>query len=1086
MAANPLAPRAPRILFVEAPDLADAASRERITASAASLGFSALLVGAPFPQRLAVGEHDLALLGDSDALAQPEGVAGSEKDVALLAKQLAKQEMQLLLDIALERAVEKGGLVAALMLWQPGRDQPLNPRAPDFGRPGVVLPWHDEQVAARLVELLAALCARLGKAGVAGFRLIGLHALDASMIKRLVARIRQLLPGTLLLAETEGLASGHVEQLAGIAFDAVFASLPWWDLRSPWFFDEHDRLAKVAPVLMPLSASHLTRNAHQVNDLARRAKVALGLGDGLLASLQDLRQSQHQAEHQAELGSLLTQVTAFMQSAVYHAPARLRLVSAPDRVMTVIERCSMNDAMLVAINSSDAPQSLLTEKVTALLSPTAARLAPLPLASESPPPAAEVGGQLVVNAREVTFLKPQALAPITAPELNRQAARRALEAAIAAPRVVIEAVEPSVDHGRFMVRANAGADLTVEADVFCDGHDMLAVFVQWRALDDVNWREAPMELLLNDRYQGVITLAREGRYQYQVVAFVDRFGSWLKDTGKKHAAALDLTLEVMEGCLLVAAIAQKSDNKALQKVNAELNKPRRNATQAFEFRLEALFNPATRVLMQDADPRHHLSMSGTFPVHAERLAAHFSSWYELFPRSMSPVPGRHGTLRDVMAHLPRVAAMGFDVLYFPPLHPIGRAHRKGRNNSLTAGQDDPGSPYAIGGPDGGHDALHPELGSLEDFLTLVEAAKQHGLELALDFAIQCSPDHPWLKDHPQWFNFRPDGSLRYAENPPKKYEDIVNVDFYSERADSRERAPAAALWTALRDVVLFWVEHGVRIFRVDNPHTKPLPFWEWMIGEVTGRFPDVLFLAEAFTAPKMMARLAKVGFTQSYTYFTWRTTKYELTSYLNELSEAPLAHVYRPHFFVNTPDINPVFLQWSGRPGFLIRAALAALLSGLWGVYSGFELCEGEPVPGKEEFMDSEKYQLRQRDFTQPGNIIAEITQLNHIRRTNPALMSHLGVTFYRADNEQILYFGRATKDRDNTLLIAVNLDPRNAQEADIEIPLWDFGLSDDASLVVDDLVEGHHFSWHGKRQRIRIDPSHRPYYVWRVAPPRA
>jgi starch synthase (maltosyl-transferring) len=595
-----------------------------------------------------------------------------------------------------------------------------------------------------------------------------------------------------------------------------------------------------------------------------------------------------------------------------------------------------------------------------------------------------------------------------------------------------------------------------------------------------------MQLLVNDRYAGAITLERQGRYQFQVVAFVDRFGSWLKDTGKKRAAALDLTLEVMEGCLLVDAFASKSDNKALQKLNTELKKTRHNAAQAFEMRLEALFNPATRVLMQDADPRHHLSQSGTFGVHAERLAAHFSSWYELFPRSMSSTPGQHGTLSDVIAHLPRVAAMGFDVLYFPPLHPIGRAHRKGRNNALTAADDDPGSPYAIGSPAGGHDALHPELGTLEDFQALVDAARQHGLELALDFAIQCSPDHPWLKDHPQWFNFRPDGSLRYAENPPKKYEDIVNVDFYSDRADSRERAPAAALWTALRDVVLFWVERGVRFFRVDNPHTKPLPFWEWMIGDVTGRYPDVLFLAEAFTAPKMMARLAKVGFTQSYTYFTWRTTKYELATYLKELGQAPLAHVYRPHFFVNTPDINPVFLQSSGRPGFLIRAALAALLSGLWGVYSGFELCEGEAVPGKEEYLDSEKYQLRQRDFSQPGNIIEEITQLNHIRRSNPALMSHMGVTFYLADNEQILYFGRATPDRDNTLLIAINLDPRNAQEAEIEIPLWEFGLPDHGSVVVDDLIEGHHFSWHGKRQRIRIDPFHRPYYVWRVAPPRA
>ena len=833
MAANPLAPRAPRILFVESSELADTASAERIAARAASLGFSALLLGAPFPQQLAAGEHDLALLGDTDAVALQHGSADPLKALSQLASSLATNGIQLLIDIALERAVEKGGVVGALLPWQPRRDQPLNPRAPDFGRAGVVLPWHEQEAEARLIELLGELCGRLGQAEVAGFRLIGLHALEIKSIERLVARIRERLPNALMLAETEGVASGHVEQLAGIPFDGVFASLPWWDLRSTWFFDEHRRLASIAPVLMPLSAAHLTRHAVRLDDLERRAKVALGLGDGLLVALQDLNADQRQAES----SSTLQQVTSFMQSAIYRSPGHLRLVSAPDRVMTVIERRTAGEAMLVAINSSDAPQSLATEKISAVLSPPPARLVTLALAGESAAPAAEVGGQLVVNAREVTFLKPQALAPITAPELNRQAARRSLDVAIAAPRVVIEGVEPSVDDGRFQVRANAGAELKVEADVFCDGHDMLAVLVRWRALDDVSWREAPMTLTVNDRFAGAITLERQGRYQYQVVAFVDRFGSWLKDTGKKRAAALDLTLEVMEGCLLVEAFTEKSDNKALQKLDAELKKPRRGATQAFEMRLEALFNPATRVLMQDADPRHHLSMSGTFGVHAERPAAHFSSWYELFPRSMSAVPGQHGTLIDVIAHLPRVAAMGFDVLYFPPIHPIGRAHRKGRNNSLNASEDDPGSPYAIGSPAGGHDALHPELGTLEDFLSLVKAASQHGLELALDFAIQCSPDHPWLRNHPQWFNFRPDGSMRYAENPPKKYEDIVNVDFYSDRADSRDRAPAAALWTALRDVVLFWAEHGVRIFRVDNPHTKPLPFWEWMIGEVTGRYP---------------------------------------------------------------------------------------------------------------------------------------------------------------------------------------------------------------------------------------------------------
>ncbi len=377
---------------------------------------------------------------------------------------------------------------------------------------------------------------------------------------------------------------------------------------------------------------------------------------------------------------------------------------------------------------------------------------------------------------------------------------------------------------------------------------------------------------------------------------------------------------------------------------------------------------------------------------------------------MSDDEHRHGTFRDVVRHLPRVRDMGFDVLYFPPIHPIGRKNRKGRNNTLTPGPDDPGSPYAIGSAEGGHDALHPELGTLADFQYLREQAAAHGLELAIDFAIQCSPDHPWLEQHKGWFAWRPDGTIKYAENPPKKYEDIVNVDFY---------APDAIpdLWVALCEVVMHWAEQGVRLFRVDNPHTKPFPFWEWMIAEVRARYPDAIFLAEAFTRPKIMYRLAKIGFSQSYTYFTWRNHKRELQDYLVELTTTAPREFFRPHFFVNTPDINPVFLQTSGRGGFLIRAALAATLSGLWGVYSGFELCEAAPMPGKEEYLNSEKYQIRAWDWHRPGNIVAEITRLNQIRRENPALHSHLGIAFHTAYDDQVIYYARESADRSNVLL---------------------------------------------------------------------
>jgi starch synthase (maltosyl-transferring) len=481
--------------------------------------------------------------------------------------------------------------------------------------------------------------------------------------------------------------------------------------------------------------------------------------------------------------------------------------------------------------------------------------------------------------------------------------------------------------------------------------------------------------------------------------------------------------------------------------------------------------------MRAADPREFASRADLlYPVDAERLAARFSSWYELFPRSQSGDPARHGTFDDVIARLPAIRDMGFDALYFPPIHPIGLSHRKGKNNSLGAGADQPGSPYAIGSEAGGHDAVHPELGTIEDFDRLVVAARDHGLELVLDFAIQCSPDHPWLKQHPDWFSWRPDGTIRYAENPPKKYEDIVNVDFY---------APGAlpALWIALRDVVLFWVEHGVRTFRVDNPHTKPLPFWEWMIADVRGRYPDVIFLAEAFTRPKMMYRLAKIGFPQSYTYFTWRNEKWELIEYLTELTTQAPRDFFRPHFFVNTPDINPVFLQNSGRPGFLIRAALATTLSGLWGMYNGFELCEGRALPGKEEYLDSEKYEIVAWDYDRPGNITAEITRLNRIRRANPALQTHLGVAFYNAYNDRILFYGKRTPDLANFILVAVNLDPYNTQEGGIELPLWEFGLPDNGSVIVEDLMTDRSFVWSGKNQFIRLDPNAQPFVVFRIRP---
>ncbi|HJT98676.1 MAG TPA: maltotransferase domain-containing protein, partial [Rhodanobacteraceae bacterium] len=618
-----------------------------------------------------------------------------------------------------------------------------------------------------------------------------------------------------------------------------------------------------------------------------------------------------------------------------------------------------------------------------------------------------------------------------------------------------------------------GDSVHVEIDAFGDGHDVIAVELLWRAADERAWRRMRMRALGNDRWAGEFPLARLGRHFYTVEAWRDDFATFRRDAQKKLAADALTDVDIEEGSRLVAAAAARKGAcaRALRAFVKRLAEADRGE------RIALLLDAELCAAIAAADPRPFLAQyPGHVVVDAERRAARFASWYELFPRSQSGSAERHGTFDDVIARLPAIRDMGFDVLYMPPIHPIGRANRKGRNNALVAATGDPGSPYAIGGSEGGHDAIHPELGGFDAFARLIEAAAAHGIEIALDFAIQCSPDHPWLREHPEWFAWRADGSVRHAENPPKKYEDIVNVDFYAEGA-------VPSLWKALRDVVEFWIAHGVTLFRVDNPHTKPFPFWEWLIGDVRARHPEAVFLSEAFTRPKPMYRLAKLGFSQSYTYFTWRHTKAELTQYFTELTQSDVRDYFRAHLFVNTPDINPVFLQSSGRAGFLIRAALATTLSGLWGMYSGFELCESAALPGREEYLDSEKYELRPRDWSAPGNIVAEITRLNAIRRLNPALQDHLNLTFYNAFNDNILYFGKASADRANAILVAICLDPHAAQDAAFEIPLWEWDLPDHAALAFEDLVRGTEGVWRGKVQHVRLDPAALPYAIWRVRP---
>lgn len=645
---------------------------------------------------------------------------------------------------------------------------------------------------------------------------------------------------------------------------------------------------------------------------------------------------------------------------------------------------------------------------------------------------------------------------------------------LAARRIAIEGIDPDIDGGRFPARAVERRPLTVEADIFSDGHEVLGAALLFRAAGAADWTETAMAYLINDRWQASVTPSAPGPCEFTLAAWRDLFATWARDTAKKIAAGQDIALEAEEGRLIVAEAARDcpegTDRTALAGLLAHLDGADADA------RIAALTSAETVALMARRGPRANLTLlDRSLPVMVDRSRAAFSAWYELLPRSQGP-GGRHGTLRDVIDRLPYVAGLGFDVLYFPPIHPIGTVNRKGRNNTLTPGPDDPGSPYAIGSPDGGHRDIHPDLGTIEDFDALVSAARDHGLEIALDFAIQCAPDHPWVRQHPEWFDWRPDGTIKFAENPPKKYEDIVNVHFY--------RKALPDLWLELRDVVEYWVGHGVTIFRVDNPHTKPFPFWEWLIADIRSRHPGTVFLAEAFTRPKVMKRLAKVGFNQSYSYFTWRNTKAELTDYLTELTTTEARHVMRPNFFVNTPDINPFFLQSSGRPGFRTRLILAGTLSPNYGIYNGYEICEATPVPGKEEYLDSEKYQLRHWNMDAPGHIQDDIRLLNRLRRDHPALQGFTNLRFVPAFHDQVLSYLKSDAGADDFLLFHINLNPHAPASFAFEVPLWEFGLPDEASIEVQDAIHGNRFTWHGKDQSLTLDPESRPYAIWRLFPP--
>jgi len=1045
----------------------------------AGLGFDTVLL-APVFATAAGGS--IFLTADQTRLNPALGYEGdASSGLAAIARMIRDAGMTPLLDVVLDRVAGGGRLAADGALLYPAIDAAasLDPRR--YGEDPDALPLASGDSGA-IAAFWAPRLAAIVRAGFSGFRIDALASLDPAVVGAVIRAVRDLVPGCLFLGWTPGMAMALLPDLAGIGLDFVFSSLPWWDYRAEWLRRETEALRRIAPVIASPEAPFGRRLAafHPDPEWAaaacRRAiGYAAGAFDGWMlpmgAEFAAIARMNPRREMRNTLAAAETDAPVMLAAAIIEANQGQRSGSAGvARPLTgpgapvaawlrsdTDPRFASHAAFLLMNNDLLHPQDV---PVPAILSAAGGRFLPF---------RPDETRRLLPG--EVTLIEAEAMAPIllSGPPLAETA-----RASAASFRLAIEAVTPSVDGGRFPVRRIAGELVSVEADIICEGHDVLGVVLLWRERGLPGWQEQPMQLVANDRFRASFPLARVGMHEFTIEAWRDEFATFRDELAKKHKAGVATALELEEGRRMVEHAALNAA-PAFQNALWQLNQ--RLLDGGSDERTTMLLSDEVAALMARVDPRPFATrIDPPFPVDAERLAARFASWYEVFPRSMSDDPKRHGTFDDVIRHLPRVRDMGFDVLYFPPIHPIGRTNRKGPNNTLTPGPDDPGSPYAIGSADGGHDAIHPELGSFADFRRLIAAAADHGLEIAIDFAVQCAPDHPWLREHKDWFNWRPDGTIKYAENPPKKYQDIVNVDFF---------APGAVpgLWEALCEVVLFWAGQGVRIFRVDNPHTKPLPFWQWMIGEVKARYPDTMFLAEAFTKPKMMYRLAKVGFTQSYSYFTWRNEKQELAEYLTELTTTAPKEFFRPNFFVNTPDINPFYLQTSGRPGFVIRATLAATLAGLWGVYSGFELGEAAALPGREEYLDAEKYQIRAWDWQRPGNIVAEVTALNYIRRSNPALQTHLGVTFIPNPNPAVLCYEKALPDRSNVILVAVNLDPRNVQETPFEVPLWSWRLPDDGALLAEDLLGGGNAVWRGKYQYVRLDPNSNPVAIWRLQP---
>ena len=1069
----------------------------------AAMGFDWVYLN-PFHQT--GGSRSLYAVADPDRLDErfrdPGGVPDDEQIRGFVAA-AAAAGLKVMTDLVVNHAANDGRLVGERpdFFLRDADGRPVSPAAVDPDDPTKVTVWgdlaefdyHAEGPRAALTGFWDAYIARLQALGVAGFRCDAAYKVPPNVWRVLIGRAKERDHAALFAAETLGCTFEEARATAGAGFDYLFNSFAWWDLKAPWALEQYERLRTIAPSIafpenhdMPRLAAGVGGDAGAVAAaLKTRYALAAFFSAGVLMPIGyewGYRRPLHVVETSPETRETDSGIDI---SPFIAAVNRLRADLPAANVEGAQWRLSAPDAPYVALLRLDTGHPGSAEHgVIVLYNPGEA-----PVAVDPGPLIARTGGELgpfedmtpevaplAFRADHSVDLLPGAVHILAARRIAAaQPRRRRASEPTGKGRVIIEAVSPEIDGGRSAVKRIVGERLRVEADIFTDGHEVINAAVLSRVAGESEWRRDPMVFIDNDRWGGAFPLSRNARYEYTVEAWRDDFSSWLRGLEKKRAAGIDVHLETIEGVALVkraAELADGSDAQALTGLVAALAADEPGSGAQLHRILEH-----QRIIHRNSERVNLSRYPVTLEVFADRLAARFSAWYEIFPRSQSGDPNRHGTFDDVIARLPEIRELGFDVLYFTPIHPIGRKNRKGKNNSLKAREGDVGSVYAVGADEGGHEAVHPDLGTLDDFRRLVAASHAHGMEVALDFAIQCSPDHPWIRQHPEWFDWRPDGSIKYAENPPKKYEDIVNVDFYREGS-------FPSLWLELRDVVVGWVELGVRIFRVDNPHTKPIPFWEWMLREVNAAYPDAIFLAEAFTRPKMMKKLAKAGYQQSYTYFTWRNTKAELTEYALELA-GEMGEYYRPNFFANTPDINPYYLQTSGRPGFVVRATLAATLSSVYGIYNGFELCEAAPYPGKEEYLDSEKYELKAWDYHRPGNIREHIIKLNQARRDNPALWDFRNIHFTGAHNENIIAYAKVTPERDNCVFVMVNLDPRNRQECTYEVPLWLFGLPDDGAVEVEDLLQGYKFELYGKSHRIALDPTERSAIVWRLRPRR-